>query len=146
MDESDIDPDIARDTEITTALAAYLPLAGGTMTGNIAMASGQTVDGVDVGNEIADHSNRIRDHETRINALEGRSDEIADVQLSRAHGSIASNGMVLSGYHVSNVSYNSGNSHYTVTLSDPLPSAYSVMVTATTDAGTMAQVLNKTLS
>ena len=90
VDESDIDPDIARDTEITTALAAYLPLAGGTMTGNIAMASGQTVDGVDVGNEIADHSNRIRDHETRINALEGRSDEIADVQLSRAHGSIAS--------------------------------------------------------
>lgn len=33
---------------IVEALAAYLPLAGGTMTGNIAFSGAQTVDGVDV--------------------------------------------------------------------------------------------------
>lgn len=34
--------------EVLTHLSAYLPLAGGTMTGNIAFSGSQTVDGVDV--------------------------------------------------------------------------------------------------
>jgi hypothetical protein len=128
---------------ISSALGSYLPLSGGTMSGNIALAEGKTVDGYDVGTTLSEYRVDIDNHETRIDELEVGADDVSSSQLARAHLSYkainASSGTILESYNIASVTpvtftNSCGDTvtavSYTVTFSSPFSSSnYSVIVT-----------------